>query len=114
VTGTLVTANVIQNEVYGVGVFNASQTTILGNTADSSVKVPLFGASENQTAVSTLSGQMSTLQGSLSTLQNSLASLQTQTSNAVYLGYAAIAIAVVLGGIAIALSRRKPSPPTAG
>jgi parallel beta-helix repeat protein len=114
VTGTLVTANVIQNEVYGVGVFNASQTTILGNTADSSVKVPLFGASENQTAVSALSGQMSTLQGSLNTLQNSLASVQTQTSNAMYLGYAAIAIAVVLGGVAIALSRRRPSPPSTG
>ncbi len=112
VTGTLVIGNTIQNEVYGIGVFNASQTTIMGNTASSSVKVQLLGAVENQTAVSTLSDQMSTVQASQSALQNSLAGLQNQTSNAMYLGYAVIAIAVVLGGIAIAISRRKPPPPT--
>jgi hypothetical protein len=113
VTGTLVTENIIQNEVYGVGVFNASSTTIMANTPDSSVKVPLLGASENQTAVNTLSSQMNTMQGSLSTLQNSLASLQARTSNATYVGYAAIAIAVVLGVLAIAVSRRRLTPPTA-
>jgi len=112
VTGTLVTANIIQNEAYGVGVFNASRTTILANTADSSVKVPLLGAGENQTAVNTLSSQMNTLQGSLSNVQNSLANLQTQTSDATYLGYIAVALAVLLGAVAIALSRRKPTPPT--
>jgi len=116
VTGTLVMGNTIQNEVYGIGVFNASKSTIMGNTASSSVKIQLFGAVENQTAVSTLSDQISTVQASQSALQNSLAGLQNQTSNAMYLGYAAIAIAiaiaVVLGGIAIAISRRKPSPPT--
>ena len=111
VTGTLVMGNTIQNEVYGIGVFNASRSTIMENTADSSVQFPLFGAAENQTAVN---GQISTVQASLSALQNSLAGLQNQTSNAMYLGYAAIAIAVVLGGIAIAVSRRKPSPPTKG
>ncbi len=112
VMDTLVIGNTNQNEVYGIGVFNASKTTIMGNTATSSVKVHLFGAVENQTVVSTLSDQISTVQVSQSALQNSFASLQNQTSNAIYLGYAAIAIAVVLGGIAIAISRRKPSPPT--
>jgi len=110
VAGTLVEENIIQNEVYGVGVFNASMTTIMANSADSSVKVPLVGASENQTAVNALSSQMNTLQGSLSSIQNSLASIQAQTSDATYLGYAAIALAVVLGGIAIAVSRRKRTP----
>jgi parallel beta-helix repeat protein len=114
VTGTLVTENIIQNEVYGVGVYNASKTTIMANSADSSVKAALVGASENQTAVNALTNQMSTLQGTLGTLQNSLSSLQAQTSNATYLGYVAIAIAVVLGAVAIALSRRKPSTQTAG
>ena len=76
VTGTLVMGNTIQNEVYGIGVFNASKSTIMGNTASSSVKVLLFGAVENQTAVSTLSDQISTVQASQSALQNSLASLQ--------------------------------------
>jgi hypothetical protein len=112
VTGTLVAENIIQNEVYGVGVFNASSTTIMTNTADSSVKIPLVGASENQTTLNTLSSQVNTVQGSLSTIQNSLASLQTQTNNATYLGYAAIALAAVLGGIAIAAARRKATPPT--
>ena len=112
VTGTLVMGNIIQNEVYGIGVFNASESTIMGNTASSSVKVQLFGAVENRTAASTLSDQISNVQASQNALQNSLAALQNQTSNAMYLGYAAIAIAVVLGGIAIAISRRKPSPPT--
>jgi len=59
-----------------------------------------------------LSDQISNVQASQNALQNSLAALQNQTSNAMYLGYAAIAIAVLLGGIAIAISRRKPSPPT--
>lgn len=118
VTGTLVTGNTIQNEVYGIGVFNASRSTIMNNAADSSVKVPLLGAAENQSVASTLSDQMSTMQGSVSALQNqvnSLTSLQDQMSEAMSLGYAALAVAVVavaLGGIALALSRRKPSPPT--
>ena len=112
VTGTLVMGNIIQNEVYGIGVFNASESTIMGNMASSSVKVQLFGAVENRTAASTLSDQISNVQASQNALQNSLAALQNQTSNAMYLGYAAIAIAVLLGGIAIAISRRKPSPPT--
>ncbi len=112
VTDTLVMGNTIQNEVYGIGVFNASKTTIVGNIASSSVKVQLLGAVENQTAVSALSDQISIVQASQSALQNSLANLQNQTSNAMYLGYAAIAIAVVLGGIAIATSRRKLSSST--
>ena len=114
VTGTVVTANVIQNEVYGVGVFNASRTTITANTADSSVKVPLLGASENQTIINAMGEQVSTLQGTLTAFQNTLSGLQAQTSNATYLSYVAIAVAVVLGGIAIVLSRRKPPPQTAG
>jgi parallel beta-helix repeat protein len=112
VTSTLVMGNVIRNEVYGIGVFNASQTTIMANTADASVKMPLLGASENQTAANTLSDQMNSLQSSVSTMQNSLTNLQNQANNATYPGYVAIAIAVVLGGTAIAVSRRKPSPPS--
>jgi hypothetical protein len=119
VTGTLVMGNTIQNEVYGIGVFNASRSTIMNNVADSSVNVPLLGAVENKTIVGTLSDKMSGMQGSLSALQNqmnSLTSLQNQMSSATNVAYAALAlavIAVVLGGIAIALSRRKPPPTTA-
>jgi hypothetical protein len=108
VTGTLVTGNTIQNEVYGIGVFNASRSTITNNLADSSVNVPLLGAVENQTLTSTLTNQMSSMQGSLSAVQD-------QVSSGVTLGYAALALAVVailLGGVAIALSRRKPGSPT--
>ena len=119
VTGTLVTGNIIQNEVYGIGVFNASRTTIMNNAADSSVKVPLLGAFENRTMVSTFSDQMSTMQGSLSALQNqinSLTSTQNEISNGMMLVYATLAVAIValvLGGIAIVLSRSKRSAPPA-
>jgi hypothetical protein len=108
VTGTLVMGNTIQNEVYGIGVFNASRSMITGNSEDSSVNVPLIGATQNQTGASMLSAQVSSLQGSLTTLQASVTNLQNQLTEVMYVAYAAIVIAIVFGGIAIAISRKKP------
>jgi hypothetical protein len=108
VTGTLVMGNTIQTEVYGIGVFNASRSMITGNIEDSSVNVPLIGAAENQTGGSMLRGQITTLQGSLTALEASLTNLQNEVTDLMYVAYAAIVIAIVFGGIAIAVSRRKP------
>jgi parallel beta-helix repeat protein len=92
----------------------------------------LQSSSAKSSDLSALSSTVTSLQSSLSQLQSSAAkqsdltglsaavnsastqagSANSQAQTATYLGYAAIAVALVFGGTAIVLSRRRPSPAT--
>ena len=76
VTATLVTDNVIRNEYYGIGVFNATGTVLQSNSMDSSVTKPITGA----TQIPSDAKQINALQTSLETLQSSIAQLQSSIS----------------------------------
>ncbi len=80
VQDTTVTGNVIRNEDYGIGVFNATGTVIQSNTMDPSVTAPLTGATVTPSAVSVVGGEVSSLQGTIGTLQSSLNQLQSSVS----------------------------------
>jgi len=125
--GTVVTGNYILNEYYGLAVANATGETILSNNIATTVNVPIFGAIASPNPISslnsTLNGQLAAIQSSINQLQSSAAkqsdlnSLSTTVNNAksqaqtaTYVAYAAIAVAIVFGGIAIGLSMRKPAP----
>ncbi len=61
------------------------------------------------TGQTTTNGQVSALQASLNTANTNISNLQGQVSTLQNVAYAALAVAVVLGLLAIGLSRRKPS-----
>jgi hypothetical protein len=67
------------------------------------------------TNVGTVNTQLTNLQGSaakqsdLTSLSNQVSTLNSQVSTLTTVAYAALAVAVILGLLAIALSRRKPS-----
>jgi hypothetical protein len=62
-----------------------------------------------QTAQTTTNGQVSALQASVNTLNTNVSNLQSQVSTLQNVAYASLAVAVVLGLLAIGLSRRKRS-----
>jgi parallel beta-helix repeat protein len=109
--GTVVTGNYILNEYYGVGVFNATGTVILSNNIASTVKVPIFGAVASQEPISSLQNSLNQLQSSAAK-QSDLSSVSAQAQTATDIGYVAIVIAVILGGVAILLSRRRTVSPS--
>jgi parallel beta-helix repeat protein len=110
-----------------VSAVNSTLSSIKGTLSQLQASaVNSSGLTTVSNTVNTLNGQLTTLQNSLSQLQSSaakqsdLSSLSTTVNNvnsqaqtATDLGYAAIVIAVVFGGIAIVLSRRRPAPPAA-
>jgi hypothetical protein len=58
---------------------------------------------------STLSGQLSTANNNINSLTSSVNNLKSQVSTLTDVAYAAIAIAIILGLVAIFMARRKPS-----
>lgn len=123
VQNTTISSNVFHDENYGIDVVNGVDTTVTAdNMFDSSVSIPVFGAtiatSPVQLAQSTANSALSTAnsaQSTLSTLNSTLSSTQSKiddlnTTIGITAGvsYAAIAIAIVLGAVAIVLVRRKP------
>jgi ABC-type transport system substrate-binding protein len=80
------------------GSINSALTTLNGNVQTGLTQLQTSEKSDINTVstqVNTLSGQLSTLNGQVSTLTS--------------VAYAALAVAIILGLIAIGLSRRKPS-----
>lgn len=61
VYNTTVSGNIVHNEYCGIAIRNATSTTMLGNSIDSTVSVPVFGASPmTTTMVSTVTTTAST------------------------------------------------------
>ena len=107
--GTVVSGNYILNEYYGLAVANATGTMILSNNIGSTVKVPILGAVASQEPISSLQNSLNQLQSSAAK-QSDLNSVSSQAQTATDMGYVAIVIAVVLGGVAIGLARRRTAP----
>jgi parallel beta-helix repeat protein len=115
VQNTTIMDNVFHNQYYGIYVVNGTQNIVLSNTMDSTVTVPVYGALVSQDPlslqISDLSNALSTLQTQLNQLEASAAK-QSDLTTTSYIAYAALVLAIVLGGVAIAIafSRRRPSP----
>ena len=69
----------------------------------------LQSSAAKQSDLSSLSAQVSNLGTQASSANSQASSANAQAQTASYIGYIAIVIAVVFGGIAIVLSRRRPS-----
>ncbi len=110
--GTTISGNTFQNEGVGIQIVNGENTLVGGNTMEATVNLAVNGtvtalpSAASQSSLAALSNTVNTLSGTVN-------SANSQAQTATDLGYAAIAIALVLGGVAIALSRRRPAPPTA-
>lgn len=124
VQNTTISSNIFHDENYGINVVNGVNTTVTAdNMFDSSVSIPVFGAtittSPVQLAQSTANSALSTAnnaQSTLSTLNSTLSSTQSKIDDlnttiqiTTGVAYAALAIAIVLGAVAIVLARRKPA-----
>jgi len=139
VQNTTISNNIFHDEDYGVYVVNGIDTTVTAdNMFDSSVSIPVLGAtiatSPIQSAQSSANNALSTANSALSAANNALSAaysaqntsstlnstlsstqtkvddLNTTTGITAIVSYAAIAIAVALGAVAIVLARRKPMP----
>jgi parallel beta-helix repeat protein len=133
-TGTVIQSNTMDPSVVlpltGASVTPSQVTVVSGEVSSLQASITALEGTVSQlqsnsatvSALSALSSTVTSLQSSLTQLQNSAASASqvsaasttannasSQAQTATDLGYAAIAIAVVFGGIAIALAMRKPS-----
>jgi parallel beta-helix repeat protein len=98
--GTTIAGNTIRNEYFGIYFQNTTVgTTVLQNAIDPSVKVPLTGVSLTATppAMTTISSV---------TTVSSIATVSSSTAEIV--AYAALLVAIVLGGAALVVARKKP------
>ncbi|MEM3803321.1 MAG: right-handed parallel beta-helix repeat-containing protein [Conexivisphaerales archaeon] len=78
---TLISDNIIHNEYFGVLAANASSTEVLAdNNFDSTVSVPVVGASASSTTLGSLSSQESQLTSEVNSLQAILSTLQNNSS----------------------------------
>ena len=87
---------------------SGSQLQSLASQLSSQLSGVSSSISTLQSGQQTANGQISTLQSSMSSVQSSLSSVSSQLGTLSSVAYAALAVAIVLGLIAIALSRRKP------
>ena len=124
-TGATVTPSQVAVVSGDVATLQNSLKTLQGSlTSLQGTVSQLQSNSATAVALSALSGTVNSLQASLTQLQGSAASqsslssvssaannASSQAQTATDLGYIAVAIAVVFGGIAIALAMRKPSSP---
>jgi parallel beta-helix repeat protein len=67
VLDTTVSGNIVHNEYYGIAIQNATSTTILGNNIDSTVTVPVFGASPSSQMTTTMTSTLTSMESSQST-----------------------------------------------
>jgi len=113
---TTISGNTFANEGVGIHVVNGENTLVGGNTMEATVKLPINGTvtalpeAASQSSLASLSGTVSSLSGTVSSLSGTVDSANSQAQTATDLGYAAIAVAVVLGAAAIILSLRRPAP----
>jgi parallel beta-helix repeat protein len=91
---TTVSGNIVHNEYYGIAVKNATGTVMVGNNIDSTVSVPVFGASMTTPMETTTMTTMTT-------------EMTENTGTATALGIGAIVLALI-ALIAAAVALRKP------
>jgi parallel beta-helix repeat protein len=95
---TLIMGNTFEEEAIGIAVVNGVNTTVGGNIFEATVPKP----------INVTSGTVTTITTPTTTVSSS----NSQAQTAMYLSYAAVAIAIVFGGVAIYLSTKR-TPPTA-
>jgi parallel beta-helix repeat protein len=91
---TLVMGNTFEEEAIGIAVMSGVNTTVGGNIFEASVTTPTNGT------VTTITPTTTTVTSS-----------NSQAQTAMYLSYAAVAIALVFGGVAIYLATKRTAPP---
>ncbi|MDG6985155.1 MAG: right-handed parallel beta-helix repeat-containing protein [Nitrososphaerota archaeon] len=108
VTQTTISGNFIHNEFFGVLAANATETAVLSdNSFDSTVTVPVQGATVSQLSLSSLSSGLSALSGTVDSMSSTVNSANGQVSTLSIVSYAALGVAIVLGLAAVVLSVRK-------
>ena len=94
VVDTTISENIVHNEYFGIQVANATGTRILGNLIDTTVSVPLSGASET-------SPQMTTTAASMTTTPQT-----GNTDTAMFAGVGGLVLAVIALAVALTALRR--------
>jgi len=94
---TLVMDNTFEEEAIGIDVVSGVNTTVGGNIFEATVPTPINVTSGSVTTITTPTTTVSS-------------SSNSQAQTAMYLSYAAVAIALVFGGVAIYLATKRKTP----